>query len=67
MNSNKRYQNIELLAPAGSMETFQAVQMQFTSVAADSVHAPMRIILLRKNCFWQLIMRIFMGEKCILR
>ena len=39
------------------------VQMQFTSVAADSVHAPMRIILLRKNCFWQLIMRIFMGEK----
>ena len=49
MNSNKRYQNIELLAPAGSMETFQ---MQFTSVAADSVHAPMRIILLRKNCFW---------------
>ena len=61
MNSNKRYQNIELLAPAGSMETFQA------SVAADSVHAPMRIILLRKNCFWQLIMRIFMGEKCILR
>ena len=25
MNSNKRYQNIELLAPAGSMETFQDV------------------------------------------
>ncbi len=23
MNSNKRYQNIELLAPAGSMETFR--------------------------------------------
>ncbi len=42
------------------------VQMQFTSVAADSVHAPMRIILLRKNYFWQLIMRIFMGEKVYL-
>ena len=66
MNSNKRYQNIELLAPAGSMETFQAV----IHAGADAVYlggGRFGAILLRKNCFWQLIMRIFMGEKCILR
>ena len=34
MNSNKRYQNIELLAPAGSMETFQAV----IHAGADAVY-----------------------------
>ena len=55
MNSNKRYQNIELLAPAGSMETFQAV----IHAGADAVYLG--------GGFWQLIMRIFMGEKCILR
>ena len=34
MNSNKRYQNIELLAPAGSMETFRAV----INAGADAVY-----------------------------
>ena len=34
MNSNKRYQNIELLAPAGSMETFRAV----IHAGADAVY-----------------------------
>ena len=34
MNSNKRYQNIELLAPAGSVETFQAV----IHAGADAVY-----------------------------
>lgn len=34
MNSDKRYQNIELLAPAGSMETFRAV----IHAGADAVY-----------------------------
>ena len=71
MNSNKRYQNIELLAPAGSMETFQAV----IHAGADAVYLGGGRFGARayadnfteEELLWQLIMRIFMGEKCILR
>ena len=60
---------LELLAPAGSYETFEAV----IRAGADAVYlgaailepAHMRIILMRKNCCVPSTMHISMADRCI--
>ena len=56
---------LELLAPAGSYETFEAVIRAGADAAAILEPAHMRIILMRKNCCVPSTMHISMADRCI--
>ena len=60
-----RKEDIELLAPAGSYEGFEAA----LGAGADAVYVggPMRRILRKRNCFARLILPMFMGRNFILQ
>ena len=69
MIEEKKKPQVEILSPAGSYESFLAA----IHAGADAVYAGGPRFGARAfadnftDCFWQLIMRIFMGEKCILQ